>query len=166
MLHRARQKGLYHRLIAGDVTDTIISIAGKSLSSGVGWDVPENENERGKFIPVRQEGSGKDGAGVAGGGEDAGVKAGDGQGDGDLVISCDVFGYMGDLRPCFKAVRALLLAGDTERDDGDERAHRPIFAFSAEAPARSTSTGDGSSSGDDGGLSLQQPGYQLQGTGR
>ena len=96
---------------------------------------------------------------------------------GDLVLSCDVFGYIGDLRPCFEAVRRLF-PGET---DGASRSGAAVFAFSAEAPPVGSAAVDaeaggrgaggrgGGAEGDAGG-SFQagegRPGYELQGTGR
>ncbi|CAM9693473.1 unnamed protein product [Scytosiphon promiscuus] len=104
------------------------------------------------------------------------------EGEGDLVLSCDVFGYIGGLRACFAAVRELLMIGGSASgrrtptrastttmttatspdSSGREAAH--VFAFSAEAPpAAADKAGDG---GIKERTDPSGPGYELQGTGR
>lgn len=104
---------------------------------------------------------------------------------GELVLSCDVFGYIGDLRGCFKAVRELLMIGEscspaaerqttstmTTMSNKTEREPAPVFAFSAEAPpivvAADTAGRLGTEEGEAGGADgRSRPGYELQGTGR
>ena len=85
---------------------------------------------------------------------------------GELVISCDVFVYIGNLRPCFKAVNNLVTGRSSSMAEPQEPG--AIFAFSAEAPppaAKTTSTKDGGA-GSGPAAEGSQPGYELQGTGR
>lgn len=179
MVRRATEKQVYRRLLVGDITETVTSLARRRATSGIEWDAPDPPQYR-EEGGDRQSGEAAvglgrvwDGGGVGVGPSSAGAAAGanSGRGGGDLVLSCDVFGYIGDLRPCFKAVRGLL-AGDDGRGDecegggggGDGGAY---FAFSAEAPsrrgvARASPTGKGSNQAE----GERRPGYELQGTGR
>lgn len=88
-------------------------------------------------------------------------------GEGDLVISCDVFGYVGDLRPCFVAVRELIAGTEAEA----------AFAVSVEATVPSgagqrpadglPSSGDTAAGRGPGGNAGEMVGdYELQPTGR
>ena len=88
---------------------------------------------------------------------------------GELIISCDVFGYIGDLRPCFKAVHELVTGDGSWMAEPQEPG--AIFAFSAEAPpatntAKTTSKSGSGADGRDSHGGSQRPGYELQGTGR
>lgn len=79
---------------------------------------------------------------------------------GELVISCDVFGYIGNLRACFKAVHDLVTGVGPLMAEPQEPG--AIFAFSAEAPPATNKAKSKDGSAVDG----SQLGYELQGTGR
>ena len=152
MVQRAKEKRVYRRLLVGDVTETL-----RRLCSGDGgrrhWDVPEApEEEGGVADPPRTQGDGTsserdadEGSTLPWANADDGVGQNGAQ---DLVLSCDVFVYIGDLRECFSAVRDLV--GGVGGGEGGA-----VFAFSAEASPLSPGTG-----GSD------PPEYELQGTGR
>lgn len=188
MVRRATEKNVYRRLLVGDITKTVSSLARRRDTLGIEWDAPDAMEEReqgGEQGGSQQSGDVKEvvpghvrGSDVVGEGKSpsraeataaAGAAgAGDGRGVGDLVLSCDVFVYIGDLRPCFEAVRGLLEGGHGRGDEGgggdDGSAY---FAFSAEAPpngdvGRTSLTSNCSDQGDGG----RSPGYELQGTGR
>lgn len=78
------------------------------------------------------------------------------------MLSCDVFGYIGDLRPAFAAVRELLRGSE----DG------AAFAFSAETPLFADPIDEqlceAALSRDDDCEQTEQStrDYELQGTGR
>lgn len=91
-------------------------------------------------------------------------------GEGELILSCDVFGYIGDLRACFRAVRELVDGEQsfsaTEPVGETWKKSPAVFAFSAEAPpttnsARATEEKSGEDTFGESCL-----GYELQGTGR
>lgn len=157
MVQRAKEKRVYCRLLVGDVTDTVRRLCAED-SRRHPWDIPQGPDEEGgvagSFLPTEiYSGSSEskmatEGLFEAGGGDEGGgvVVRGGAQ---DLVLSCDVFVYIGDLRKCFSAVRDLVEGGL-----GGVKGSA-VFAFSAEALSRS--------SGSEGGDTL---GYELQGTGR
>ncbi|CAM9985373.1 unnamed protein product [Ectocarpus sp. 6 AP-2014] len=235
MVLRAREKRVYHRLLVGEVTETVRRLSSRSESAsepGAGlsarhprarWEVPAMAEEEGgaavaavavgvcgdgggtgQMLPgttVAGEASVEDVESPAVGSEDelvpptevatlatlpsapivtgsgsCGGSSSDGIGGGDLILSCDVFVYVGDLRACFEAVRELV-AGDqasaeSETDAGrDPRREEPaaVFAFSAEAPPP-----EAADAGDSGAekrttadaANPSHRGYELQGTGR
>lgn len=108
-----------------------------------------------------------------------------GEGKGELVLSCDVFGYIGCLRACFAAVRELLKIGEscppaagrhatpttpgTTTSPETEEKPAPVFAFSAEAPPVVANSAVGAGAEERGAGNAEsgsRPGYELQGTGR
>ncbi|CAM9207469.1 unnamed protein product, partial [Ectocarpus fasciculatus] len=231
MVSRAREKRVYHRLLVGDVTETVRRLS-RHPEPGAGssrrrrharWEVPSKaEEEGGAAVAAVAVGGCGDGGGighmlpgttaageasvegiespaVGSDGElvpptevatlatlqsapidaDSGICGGsgsDGIGGGDLILSCDVFVYIGDLRACFEAVRELV-AGDqasaeSETEAGrDPRREKPaaVFAFSAEAPPPEVA--DAGDSGAEKRITADaadpsRGGYELQGTGR
>ncbi|CAM9448829.1 unnamed protein product [Laminaria digitata] len=235
MVQRARQKKVYHRLLVGDVTDTVISLCRRGGSGGGCGGAGSATRTRTLTETVMETtvaGTGGVGglalskcvtpaavaaptpaaaaaatataatAGAAAGPAAAAAAAaavtaaggaeilpakeevsGDETCGGDLVLSCDVFGYIGDLRPCFEAIRHLFPGendGDSGGGDGRDAA---VFAFSAEAPpsvgsaaadaeaegVRGVGGARGGGGGDAGGgcqAGGGRLGYELQGTGR
>lgn len=181
MVRRASEKHVYHRLLVGEVTETVVSLVRRRATLGIEWDVCEPPNissvleardsqsviegttaeETGMHAVLGEEKRGEDMA-ISATADNPGSARKD-EATGDLVLSCDVFGYIGDLRPCFEAVRDLL----GENNGGGEDGGGSIFAFSAEAPPRtdvdgvSSCTRIGSRDTDE-----APPGYELQGTGR
>lgn len=83
---------------------------------------------------------------------------------GELVISCDVFVYIGSLRACFKAVHELVTGGRSLIAEPQETG--AIFAFSAEAPPATNTTERKEGGAGGANSSGTRPGYELQGTGR
>lgn len=180
MVGRASEKNVYHKLLVGDVTETVASLARRKATLGIEWDVCEPPNiarvhgardsqpviEGAKVEDTRihaELGEEERGENMAiSVTTDCPGSARNDEATGDLILSCDVFGYIGDLRPCFEAVRDLL-----GENGGGEGSGGSIFAFSAEAPPRTDLDGAASSTGmgssDIGGA---PPGYELQGTGR
>lgn len=158
MVQRAKEKRVYCRLLVGDITETVHRLCAED-SRRHPWDIPQGPNEEGGgagSYPPTEIDSGlseakltEEGLFEAGGGgdESGGLVVHDGAQD--LVLSCDVFVYIGDLRKCFSAVRDLVGGGL-----GSEKGNA-VFAFSAEAFSQP--------SGSEGGDTL---GYELQGTGR
>lgn len=236
MVRRAREKRVYHRLLVGEVTETVRRLSSRSESAsepGAGssarrprarWEVPAMAEEEGgatgaavavggcgdgggtgQMLPgttvageasvedVESPAVGSEGEQVpptevatwatlqsapilTGSGSCGGSSSSDGIGGGDLILSCDVFVYIGDLRACFEAVRELV-AGDqasaeSETEAGrDTRREEPaaVFAFSAEAPPPEAA--DNGDSGAEkrtiaGAADTSHGGYELQGTGR
>lgn len=175
MLIQARRKRVYHRLLEGDVTDRVLQVAGER-EAGFDWSEPGDESQRGGGClsvdaPVEV---GESRAAQSGGDEEEEVDrlgwerecdASSGLGTGcrgDLVVSCDVFGYVGDLSACFAAVRRLLWS----------RENKAVFAFSVEAspragsPERRVAVGGMDSDLHHEETGEGERGYELQGTGR
>lgn len=209
MVSRAKEKGVYHRLLIGDVTETVerlcreskrITAPPEERSRPVHpreWEVPKETAEDGGAVvvatthdqvagardacipveegpvttartsssPLRLE----DTSGTAKSVNSSSINS-QSRGQGELVISCDVFGYIGDLRACFKAVRELV-DGNEKRFSATEPAEKAwepsaVFAFSAEAPLVSSSAGATEEGSSGGTLGVSRLGYELQGTGR
>lgn len=161
MVCRAREKRIYRRLLVGDVTDTILHLCRANVS-GREWDVPETRGEEGGALELEHgtsQSSLMRGVGdLASAAPVVSVAS-----EGDLILSCDVFVYIGDLRACFDAVSVLASTGGREGT---------MFAFSAEAsslvpdvevmeepPGDATETTSPCETG-------KLSGYELQGTGR
>eukprot|EP00752_Nemacystus_decipiens_P002724 g2543.t1 len=166
--------------------------SGAGIRRPRGWEVPAAREEEGGATAVAGAAAGEDGRQRSPTAQPAAERAGraaavrregeikpvldgvalpsrdESSGDrerGELVMSCDVFGYIGNLRPCFKAVNELVTG------DGSLVAEPPepgaIFAFSAEAPPATRSTKSAGGHAGRGAISgSEQPGYELQGTGR
>ncbi len=209
MVSRAREKRVYHRLLVGDVTETVERLCRESsrtappgrnrTASGApsprGWETPAVAEEDGGApqAPAWSEGStapptappsppatlGGAATSTAATPSVSGGGGGGGAGQGDLVISCDVFGYIGNLHACFDAVHELVAGGGCRSSsvaDPEPAPETPpdepaaIFAFSAEAPPSAVVDGMGGNEGGDlgvgGGMAGSRPGYELQGTGR
>lgn len=208
MVSRAKEKHVYHRLLVGDVTETVERLCRESKRTTAppqdarsqpgprGWEVPEDTAEEGGAVvaaaTTHDQAAGARDAGIPAEGEpvttvmtppSSPLQFHDTSGTGrvnsisdqsrgeELVISCDVFGYIGDLRACFKAVRELVDSSEqsfSAMDQAEKAREKPsaVFAFSAEAPHITNRAGgtEGGSSGDSfGGSRL---GYELEGTGR
>lgn len=189
MVRQAREKRVYHRLLVGDITDAVLELCrGTTPPPGlIEWDTPNTKDEVGG-APTNEEDFGR---GILGrsptinssGGEirssatpdleapehDCAMPwAGGDCGGDDLVLSCDVFVYIGDLRACLKAVHDLVTK-NVIAGSGGERGGA-VFAFSTEAPPHAARgvewDEDGRSTGHKGSDRDEHPGYELQGTGR
>lgn len=100
----------------------------------------------------------------------------DGTGGGDLILSCDVFVYIGDLRACFEAVRELVSSDQASAGSETEAGRDPlreepaaVFAFSAEAPPPEAADAIDAGAENRTAADAADPshgGYELQGTGR
>ncbi|CAM9162548.1 unnamed protein product [Choristocarpus tenellus] len=129
MVERARVKGVYHRLIVGEVTSIVRSLI-HTQGKGIGWDTPcegeqgmDMERSTRRSCKARRKKAGEGEEENDGGGMEEEKRTEDAGGldaSSDLFISCDVFGYIGDLQHCFEALEQLAV-GST------------VFAFSAEA---------------------------------
>lgn len=186
MVRQARDKRVYHRLLIGDITDAVLELC-RWTPPPPGffeWDTPKTKDEVGG-APADKEGLDR---GILGSSSnrsgdafrssatpDLGSPESDcampregGDGGGDLVISCDVFVYIGDLRACLNAVHNLVTK-NVIAGSGGERGGA-IFAFSAEAPphaGRGVERDEkGRSTRHEGGDRDEHLGYELQGTGR
>lgn len=173
MVRRAREKRVYSRLLVGDVTDTVVGLVQESAAGRAEWEHPKTESEEGKPLKEVVEGGQASLANAAllstmkpqmtaTQAPVTAVAEVPAASCGVLILSCDVFVYIGDLRPCFRAVRDLWSTTKSGPNNS-------IFAFSVEAcPAPEAQADlseliDGAITDVEAG---EHPGYELQGTGR